>query len=290
MKKKQSAKDEIRKAQLDLQKREISERLHLIKNKIMVMSGKGGVGKSSVAAYLSVALAKRCYSVGLMDVDLHGPSIPRILGLKGKVRSGGHDGKMLPVKYMPNMEVISIETLLGNKDAATIWRGPLKGGVIRQFIADIEWNELDYMIIDSPPGTGDEPLTVAQTISDAKALIVTTPQEVSLADVRKSINFCRQVNMDILGLVENMSGLMCPYCGKIIDVFKTQGGMVTAQNEHLNLLGTLPLELEVVREGDVGDVSLLDNEELLITKEFNKIVDEVVKLTEAETLPLSQSN
>jgi len=290
MKKKQSAKDEIRKAQLDLQKREISERLHLIKNKIMVMSGKGGVGKSSVAAYLSVALAKRCYSVGLMDVDLHGPSIPRILGLKGKVRSGVHDGKMLPVKYMPNMEVISIETLLGNKDAATIWRGPLKGGVIRQFIADIEWNELDYMIIDSPPGTGDEPLTVAQTISDAKALIVTTPQEVSLADVRKSINFCRQMNMDILGLVENMSGLMCPYCRKIIDVFKTQGGMVTAQNEKLNLLGTLPLELEVVKEGDAGDISLLDNEELLITKEFNKIVDEVVKLTEAETLPLRQGN
>jgi ATP-binding protein involved in chromosome partitioning len=166
----------------------------------------------------------------------------------------------------------------------------LKDGVIRQFIADIEWNELDYMIIDLPPGTGDEPLTIAQTISDAKALIVTTPQEVALADVRKSINFCRQVNMEILGLVENMSGLMCPYCGKIIDVFKTHGGMATAQNEHLNLLGTLPLELEVVKEGDAGDISLLDNQELLITKEFNKIVDEVVRLTETKTLPLSKTN
>ena len=286
MKKKQSAKDEIRKAQLDLQKREISERLHLIKNKIMVMSGKGGVGKSSVAAYLSVALAKRCYSVGLMDVDLHGPSIPRILGLKGKVRSGVHDGKMLPVKYMPNMEVISIETLLGNKDAATIWRGPLKGGVIRQFIADIEWNELDYMIIDSPPGTGDEPLTVAQTISDAKALIVTTPQEISLADVRKSIHFCRQVNMKILGLVENMSGLKSPYCGEIIDIFKTRGGELTAEKEHLRLLGTLPFEPEVVSEGDAGDISLLDNDTLLITQKFNKMVDEIVRLTRGK--PSSQ--
>ena len=143
-----------------------------------------------MAAYLSVALARRGYKVGLMDVDLHGPSIPRMLGLKGSLGHGTGNGKARPVSYLPNMEVISIETLLGDdKDAATIWRGPLKIGVIRQFISDMEWNDLDYMIIDSPPGTGDEPLTVAQTIPDALALIVTTPQEVSLADVRKSINF-----------------------------------------------------------------------------------------------------
>ena len=137
---------------------------------------------------------------------------------------------------------------------------------------------MDYLIIDSPPGTGDEPLTVAQTIRDARALIVTTPQEISLADVRKSINFCRRVKMDILGLVENMSGLKCPYCGKIIEVFKTLGGRETARKENLRLLATLPLELEVVREGDAGVVSLLDNGELLITREFSKMVDEVVKL------------
>jgi Mrp family chromosome partitioning ATPase len=274
---------------MELQEREIRERLDHIKNKIMVMSGKGGVGKSSIAAYLSVALAKRGYRVGLMDVDLHGPSIPRLLGLKGGIRPGGDEGKMLPVSYLPNMEVISIEILLGDKDAATIWRGPLKGGVIRQFIADIEWNELDYMIIDSPPGTGDEPLTVAQTISDAKALIVTTPQEISLADVRKSINFCRQVKMEILGLVENMSGLRCPHCGKTIDVFKTHGGMLTAEKENLRLLGTLPLDPEVVKEGDVGDMSLLDNDNLLITQAFNKMVDEIVKSTETENITDSVS-
>jgi Mrp family chromosome partitioning ATPase len=269
---------ESREAQHELQQKEIKERLQHIKNKILVMSGKGGVGKSSVAAYLSVALAKRGYVVGLMDVDLHGPSIPRLLGLKGGVRPGGHEGKMLPVQYLANMEVISIETLMGDKDAATIWRGPLKGGVIRQFIADIEWGDLDYLIIDSPPGTGDEPLTVAQTISDAKALIVTTPQEISLADVRKSINFCRQVHMRILGLVENMSGLRCPHCGKIIDLFKTRGGSVMAKQENLRLLATLPFEPEVVKEGDAGDISLFDNDTLPITREFDKMVDEIIKL------------
>ena len=271
---------DMRKAQLELQEKEIKERLGHIRNKILVMSGKGGVGKSSVAAYLSVSMAKRGYQVGLMDVDLHGPSIPQILGLKGDVRSGDHKGKMLPVFYMPNMDVISIETLMGNeKDSAIIWRGPLKGGVIKQFIADIEWKDLDYMIIDSPPGTGDEPLTVAQTISDAKALIVTTPQEVSLADVRKSINFCRQVKMEILGLVENMSGLTCPHCGKMIDIFKTQGGRRTAQKENLKLLATLPFEPEIVREGDLGAVDLLDDKGLPLTREFDKMVDEIVRLT-----------
>ena len=282
-KKKQAADAKIHKEQKERQKREIQERLQHIKNKILIMSGKGGVGKSSVAAYLSLALSKKGFAVGLMDVDLHGPSIPRILGLKGSVEPGHIKGKVHPIKYLPNMEVISIEVLMGDKDAATIWRGPLKGGVIRQFISDIEWMDLDYMIIDSPPGTGDEPLTVAQTISDAKALIVTTPQEISLADVRKSINFCRKVKMEILGIVENMSGLKCPYCGKIIDIFKTQGGMLTAEKENLRLLGTLPMEPEIVKRGDEGDLSLLDNPELLITREFNRIVDEIVKITETPT-------
>jgi Mrp family chromosome partitioning ATPase len=263
---------------------EIKERLGHIKNKILVMSGKGGVGKSSIAAYLSVALAKKGYSVGLMDVDLHGPSIPHILGLKGNIRRGVIDGKVRPVKYIPNMDVISIEPLLGeNKDAATIWRGPLKIGVIRQFIADVEWPDLDYMIIDSPPGTGDEPLTVAQTMPDAKAVIVTTPQEISLADVRKSINFCRQVKMEILGLVENMNGLQCPHCGKIIEIFKTHGGMLTAKKEGLRLLGSLPFEPEVVSLGDIGNMSLLDNSKLLITQKFNKLVDDILKITSIDT-------
>jgi len=267
----------------DIQDAEIRERLKHIKNKILVMSGKGGVGKSSVAAYLSVALAKRGYRVGLVDVDLHGPSIPRLLGLKGDIRPSFHPGKVIPVNFLPNMEVMSIEVLMGeDKDAATIWRGPLKIGVIRQFISDIEWSDLDYLIIDSPPGTGDEPLTVAQTIRDAKALVVTTPQEISLADVRKSINFCRKVNMDILGVVENMSGLKCPHCGKYIDLFKSHGGQLVAEKENLKLLASLPIELEVVKEGDMGSVASLENDQLPFTRAFNKMVDQVIKLTQKE--------
>ncbi len=279
---KNKSKDNERKAQMQLQNQEINERLHHIKNKILVMSGKGGVGKSSVAAHLAVGLARRGYKVGLMDVDLHGPSIPRMLGLKGDLRAGMQGGKMMPVEYLPNMGVVSIEVLMEDKDAATIWRGPLKGNVIKQFISDVEWMDLDYMVIDSPPGTGDEPLTVAQTVPDAKAVIVTTPQEVSLADVRKSIRFCRQVKMEILGLIENMSGLVCPKCGKTIELFNKHGGELTAEREGLNLLGILPIEPEVVKSGDAGTMAIYNNENLPFTQAFEKVVQSVEKLTGAE--------
>jgi ATP-binding protein involved in chromosome partitioning len=275
------------KEQHEIQDAEIRETLKHIKNKILVMSGKGGVGKSSVAAYLSVSLARRGYNVGLMDVDLHGPSIPRLLGLKGRLQPSFHPGKAIPINYMPNMHVISIEPLLGeNKDVATIWRGPLKIGVIKQFISDMEWPELDYLIIDSPPGTGDEPLTVAQVIPDAKALLVTTPQEISVADVRKSIDFCRKVNMAILGVVENMSGLQCPHCGKNIELFKTRGGQIMAKQTNLRLLASLPFEPNVVTEGDIGSMASWENEGLSFTQEFNKMVDQIVELTSKEPLVL----
>jgi len=264
---------------MEAQDAEIRERLKHFKHKILVMSGKGGVGKSTVAAYLSVGLARKGFHVGLMDVDLHGPSIPRLLGLKGNILSAQEGNKPIPLQYMPNLEVMSIETLLGDKDAATIWRGPLKIGVIKQFIADIAWTNADYLIIDSPPGTGDEPLTIAQVIPDTKAIIVTTPQEISLADVRKSINFCRQVHMDILGLVENGSGLTCPYCGKTIDLYKTNGGMLTAKKAGLRLLGSLPLEPDIVIEGDNGTVEWMDKKDMPYTIGFTKIVDTVAELT-----------
>jgi Mrp family chromosome partitioning ATPase len=260
---------------------EIKARLSHIKNKILVMSGKGGVGKSSIAAYLAVVLAKKGYSVGLLDVDLHGPSIPRLLGLSGKLLPSEQPGKILPLQYMPNLKVLSIETLMGeDKDAATIWRGPIKIGVIRQFISEIDWSDLDYLIIDSPPGTGDEPLTVAQTIPDARALIITTPQEISLADVRKSINFCRQVNMSILGLVENMSGFVCPHCGEKIDLFKSHGGQMMAAKENLRLLARLPIEPKVVIKADEGLLAQLYENELAFSHEFENLVEQIVTLTQ----------
>ena len=266
-------------AMMKVQDQEIKEKLKDFKNKILVMSGKGGVGKSTDAAYLAVGLARKGFQVGLMDVDLHGPSIPRLLGLKGSIQSSAESNKGIPLKYLPNMEVMSIEALLGDKDTATIWRGPLKIGVIKQFINDIAWSDLDYLVIDCPPGTGDEPLTIAQIIPDTKAVIVTTPQEISLSDVRKSINFCHQVNMQILGLVENMSGLTCPYCGKTIDLFKTNGGMLTAKKAGLTLLGSLPLEPEIVSEGDIGSVAWMDNKDMPYTKSFATIVDTVADFT-----------
>jgi ATP-binding protein involved in chromosome partitioning len=270
--------------QRTVQDTEIKERLEQIKNKIIVMSGKGGVGKSSIAAHLSVILAKRGKKVGIMDVDLHGPSIFRLLGIKGGVQPSSVSGKVTPIKVMHNLHAISIEALMGDdKDAAMIWRGPIKIGVIRQFISDIEWSDLDYLIIDSPPGTGDEPITVAQTISDARVIIVTTPQEISLADVRKSINFCRKMNMEIMGIVENMSGLKCPHCGKSIELFKTKGGQLTAKKEGLRLLASLPIEPEVVKRGDAGDLSYLDEERLQFTIEFNRLVDQVEDLSVKES-------
>jgi len=262
------------------QEMEISKRLGRIKNKILVMSGKGGVGKSSVASFLSISLAKRGYKVGLMDVDLHGPSIPRMLGINANIAVSPVSGKAIPIEPMPNLQVISIESIMGaDKDAATIWRGPIKIGVIKQFISDMDWSDLDYLVIDSPPGTGDEPLTIAQTVKDAKALIVTTPQEVSLADVRKSINFCKQVKMEMLGVVENMNGLKCPHCGEVIDLFKSNGGKNMAEKAGVELLASLPIEPEVVKMADSGRLTELEEEKISFSDEFRRLVDKVVEKT-----------
>jgi ATP-binding protein involved in chromosome partitioning len=222
-----------------------------IKNKIMIMSGKGGVGKSSISVNLAIALAGKGFRVGLMDVDIHGPDIPRMLGLMG-VLAANTDRKLEPMRFSDNLSAVSIESLMPNKDDAVIWRGPMKHGVIRQFIGEVEWGDLDYLIIDSPPGTGDEPLTVAQLIKDARAVIVTTPQEIALADVRKSINFCKTLKMEILGLVENMSSYTCPHCGKSVDIFGSGGGERTAALAGLRLLGRIPFDPNIVKCGDVG--------------------------------------
>lgn len=256
---------------------EIKNTLQHIKNKILVMSGKGGVGKSSIAAFLAVALSRKGFRVGLMDVDLHGPSIPRLLGLNGNNLTVNQAGKALPINVTPSLQVISIETLMGeNRDQATIWRGPLKIGVIRQFISDLEWGDLDYLVIDAPPGTGDEPLTIAQTMKDAKSLIVTTPQEISLADVRKSINFCRKLHMVILGLVENMGGFLCPHCGLRIDLFQSEGGRRLAEKEGIPLLANLPLEPDMVSLADQGRLPELYDSKLPFAEAFIAMVNKMV--------------
>ncbi len=249
--------------------------LEKIKNKFIVLSGKGGVGKTSTSVNLAMALAQKGFKVGIMDVDLHGPDVPRMLGLKGMLDlSKNH--KLNPMSYSENLKAVSIESLTVSKDDAIIWRGPLKYSAIQQFIGEVEWGELDFLIIDSPPGTGDEPLTVAQTIYDAKAIIVTTPQEVSLADVRKSINFCKTLKMEIFGLVENMSGFACPHCNEMIDLFGTGGGEKTAREAGVRFLGRIPFDQNVVACGDEGASFQEKYADSQVTRAFVDIAESIV--------------
>ena len=237
---------------LNEQDKRIDAFLGKVKHKLMVMSGTGGVGKSTVAVNLAIALSEKGYNVGLLDVDLHGPSIAGILGLTGIPLNADGD-RLLPYQYNEHLEVMTVQGLLADPDEALIWRGPLKIGVIRQFLADTNWSELDYLIVDCPPGTGDEPLTVIQTIEDAQAVIVTTPQEVSLSDVRKSISFCQQTQLEILGIVENMSGFVCPDCGAVHNIFKSGGGAKLAAERGISFLGKLPIDPQVVDSEDIGN-------------------------------------
>ncbi len=245
-------------------------------HKIMVMSGKGGVGKSTVAANLALGLSRMGYKIGLMDVDLHGADIFRMLGISETLKTGKKQGLIPASNLGENLKVMSLDYLMPNRDDAVIWRGPLKMQAIRQFIADVDWGELDYLIIDAPPGTGDEPLTVAQLIKDGHALIVTTPQEVALADVRKSIMFCRQLKMEIVGLVENMSGFVCPHCQQTVEIFKTGGGERTAQEFGIPFLGRVPLDPRVMLGGDDGTPYLVSQEDALAVKSFSRVLEAVV--------------
>jgi Mrp family chromosome partitioning ATPase len=205
-----------------------------------------------------------------MDVDLHGPDVPRMLGLEGTPEVNARQ-KLEPVVHSENLKVISMESLIPDKDEAIIWRGPLKYSAIRQFIGNVEWGELDFLIIDSPPGTGDEPLTVAQMIPDARAIIVTTAQEISLADVRKSINFCRKMKMEIFGLIENMSGFACPHCGEKIELYGSGGGEKTAAASNLLFLGKIPFDRNVVVCGDSGDCFLERHTDSAVSQAFVSI-------------------
>ncbi len=267
---------ESQQAALAQQDNAITRSLGKIKNKILVMSGKGGVGKSTVSVNLALGLAQRGYQVGLMDVDIHGPDVVRMLNLKGKLEAPpSADALVPPLRYNDRLKVVSLEYMMRDRDEAIIWRGPLKIQAIRQFIADMDWGELDYLVIDAPPGTGDEPLTVAQTIPHVKALVVTTPQNVALADVRKSINFCRSVKVEIVGVVENMSGFVCPHCHETVDIFKTGGGEAVAREFDLPFLGRVPMDPRVVVAGDDGVPYLSSETDSPAVKAFGGIITAV---------------
>ena len=228
-------------------------RMCQVKHKILVLSGKGGVGKSTVAVNMAVSLAAAGKQVGLLDVDIHGPSIPKLLGLESNRPQFNGKTAIIPMNFEDKLKVMSIAFFLPSADEAVIWRGPLKMGLIKQFLRDVEWGDLDYLIIDSPPGTGDEPLSVVQLIEDASgAVIVTTPQEIALADVRRSITFCRTVGLRVLGVIENMSGFVCPECGARSEIFKSGGGQEMAREMGVPFLGKIPLDPDVVAASDNG--------------------------------------
>ncbi len=259
----------------------LQETLPNIKHKYLVMSGKGGVGKSTVAVNLAVCLSMAGHKVGLMDIDLHGPDNLKMTGLDSVPLCVDGD-KTVPPCYNGNLNAESIACMLQSPDAPVIWIGPMKLKAIKQFITDVTGGELDYLIIDSPPGTGDEPLTVAQQIPGSKSIIVSTPQAVSILDVRKSINFCRQVYMPVLGLIENMSGLVCPFCRKPIDLFGSGVGRETAMEMGIPYLVTIPIDPEITKSGDAGILIVMSQPESETTRVINRIARTIIKDVSAE--------
>jgi len=250
----------------------LKSNLSNIKHRIMVMSGKGGVGKSTVSTNLAVALSLNGFNVGLLDADIHGPNIPKMLGIElSHVEGSGHG--MIPVEVFPNLKVISMAFFIGDRDNPVVWRGPLKHSAISQFLGEVEWGNLDFLIVDLPPGTGDEPLSVAHLIKNVSgSIIVTTPQDVALLDSRKSVNFSRMLSIPVIGIVENMSGLICPHCHKEILLFKKGGGEKAAQDLKAPFLGRIPIDPEMVTDCDRGMPFVMAHPDSEVTKAFEEIV------------------
>ncbi len=267
------------KNQVDDQERKVQERMSSVKQVIVVMSGKGGVGKTSVAVNLAYALAASGKSVGLLDTDLHGPNVAKMLGIEDLLMEQfGTD--MIPVMAIPNLKVVSLALLGKGADTPFIWRGPMKAAVIRQLLGDVDWGVLDYLVVDSPPGTGDEPLSVCQLLSKiSKALIVTTPQDVAILDARKSIMFARELNIPVVGIIENMSGFVCPHCRTRTDLFKQGGGEKAAKDLGVPFLGSIPLDPELVVLGDSGSPFMSLKKESGVISSFREIVQKIESLS-----------
>ena len=262
-----------------------------VKNNLLVLSGKGGVGKSSVAVNLAVWLSMQGKNVGLLDIDIHGPSIGKLLNLDGKKLTGTED-KIIPISYNENLKVLSVGFLLETESKALIWRGPMKHNVIKQFITETDWGSLDYLIVDCPPGTGDEPLSAVQLLTSPQeqdrtipksqntnngAIVVTTPQQLSIVDVKKCITFCRQLNLPVLGVVENMSGFVCPKCGEKTDILSSGGGENMAIEMKMPFLGRIPIDPALVQSCDAGKPYVLHHQNDTTAEAFEKIFTQILK-------------
>jgi len=256
----------------------IEKTLKKIKYKIAILSGKGGVGKSTISANIALYLAKKGYKTGIMDVDFHGPSVPRILGIS-EDKAELTDGKIISVKVGENLKVLSLGNIIPDIKEAVIWRGPVKISLIKQFIEYSDWEELDYLIVDCPPGTGDEPLSILQLLgADTGVIILTTPQKVAVDDVRRSITFCNRVGNPVLGLIENMSGFICSKCGNIENIFGEGGGEKLALEMHIPFLGKLPLDANVVKNSDSG-LPIFENTSQPVMDAFDDIMKSIIEKT-----------
>jgi len=257
----------------------VTETLSHIRSVIVVLSGKGGVGKSTVAVNVAAGMAARGRRVGLLDADLHGPSVPGLLGVKGQ-NAHGDDSALEPVLACNGrVKVMSVGFLLRGQDDSVIWRGPLKHAVISQFLGNTVWGDLDLLVVDSPPGTGDEPLSVVQIAKPAGAVVVTTPQEVATSDVRRSIDFCRRLNLPVIGVIENMSGFVCPHCGRATPIFGFGGGRQMAESMEVPFLGALPIDPAMVALGDAGRTCFDDGVECGLRTAYEGVLDAIVLAT-----------
>jgi Mrp family chromosome partitioning ATPase len=265
--------DNPQKKEKDNLDKKVKENMSKIKHKILVLSNKGGVGKSSIAINLACSLSEKGFKVGILDADLHGPSVAKMLGFEGKRLQGNSEG-IIPMGISPNLIAFSMASLIENSDAPLIWRGPLKMMALKQFLGEVGWGNLDFLIIDSPPGTGDEPLSICQLIPELEGgVIVTTPQGVALLDSRKCVNFLRKLKIPILGIIENMSGLKCPHCGKNIDLFKSGGGEKSAKEFSVPFLGKIPIDINMVNSTDEGKPYIFQYKDSETAKIFNQAVE-----------------
>jgi len=246
-----------------------------IKNTLLVFSGKGGVGKSTIAVNLAIAFVKKGLKVGLLDADIHGPNLALMLGAQDKAVFPYGQNQILPVEISKNLSLVSMAYFISRLDAPIIWRGPAKMKIIERFVKDVTWGNLDWLIVDSPPGTGDEPLSIAQLLPKAGAVIVTTPQDVSLLDSKKAINFAKELKLKIHGIIENMSGLKCPRCSETINLFKKGGGLKIAKQYKIKFLGSIPIDPEIVISGDNGKPFAMNNNSN-ITKSLISIADKIL--------------
>jgi ATP-binding protein involved in chromosome partitioning len=266
--------------------RRVRENMGKVKHKIAVISGKGGVGKSTFTVNLAIAFAAKGHMdrVGIVDADFHGPSVPKMLGVRGQMIQSD-DGEILPVVGPLGIRIVSTEFILPDEKTPVIWRGPLKMNAIRDFLSEIAWGELDFLFIDLPPGTGDEPLSIAQLLPDLDGVVVLTiPSQVSQLVVKKSVNFARRLNLPVIGIVENMSGFICPNCGAKVDIFQTGGGKKIAEELNIPFLGSIPIDQSICEDADNGKPFILEHKDSPATKAFMEIVDKIEKYLETREM------